>query len=255
VEQEQIQEYARLQDEIVVKLRHHAFVDSLNAQHVFQYLILPSFTPPIAWDVFRRRRAGHQDDFVLVRSTWRSDLDLQKLRSPVERVSHPYPLIPSLEVHQLCAPSSELSRLAAELAALKFPIGAVPSVGGIDGVTYEVAIEQPPHDIPLAAKCRLSWWCEPPVEWEGLAAWVRRAAVLFDSAWDARGTASPTPLQIKALDDAAARQDAQRLFHVGEYGRAAELLAEVARREKLTRAEEKMLELALKRAGSQAPRS
>lgn len=236
----------------MAKLRHHAFVDDLNAHHVFQYLILPSFTPPIAWDVFRRRRRGHEDEFVLVRSTWRSDLDLEKLRSPVERLRHPYPLLPSLEVHQLSASSSELERLAVELAALRFPIGAPPSVGGVDGVTFEVAIEQPPHYIALAAKCRLSWWHKPPVEWEGLATWVQRAESIFESAWVARGTAAPTPLSIKAIDDAAARHQAQRLFHAGDYGRVAELLAEVGTREKLTPAEEKMLELALKRAGGSA---
>jgi hypothetical protein len=252
VEQEHVLEYGRLHKDVVVKLRHHAFVDGLEAGHVFQYLILPSFTPPISWDVFRRRRRGHEDDFVLVRSTWRSDLDLEKLRSPVERLRHPYPLIPSVELHQLNATSSEVAQLAAELAALRLPIGAPPSVGGIDGVTYEVAIEQPPHHIALTAKCRLTWWHRPPVEWDGLAAWVKRAEAVFESAWVARGTAAPTPLRIKAIDDAAARHEAQRLFHAGQYGRAAEVFAEVGTREKLSPAEAKMLELSLKRAGGTA---
>jgi hypothetical protein len=72
---------------------------------------------------------------------------------------------------------------------------------------------------------------------------------VFESAWAARGDAAPTPLRIKAIDDAAARHEAQRSFHAGQYGRAAELLAEVDTREQLTPAETKMLELALKRAG------
>lgn len=252
MEQEQVREYGHLQDDIIVKLRHHTFVDGLEAQHVFQYLILPSFTPPIAWDVFRRRRRGHEDDFVLVRSAWWSDLDLEKLRSPVERLRYPYPLVPSVEVHQLNAASGELAQLAAELAALRLPIGAPPSVGGIDGVTYEVAIEQPPHYSALTAKCRLSWWHKPPVEWAELAAWVQCAEAVFESAWAARGAAAPTPHHIKAIDDAAVRHEAQRLFHAGQYGRVAEVLAEVGTREKLTPAETKMLELALKRVGGSA---
>ena len=60
------------------------------------------------------------------------------------------------------------------------------------------------------------------------------------------------PLRIKAIDDAAARHEAQRLFHAGQYSRVAEVLAEVGTREKLTPAEAKMLELALKRAGGPA---
>jgi hypothetical protein len=250
LEHEQVREYGRLQNDIIVRLRHHAFVDDLKASHVFQYLILPSFTPPVAWDVFQRRRRDHEDDFVLVRSSWRSDLDLEKLRTPVERLRHPYPLVPTLEVHQLNAPSAELAHLSIELAAMKLPIGARPSVGGVDGVTYEVAIAQPPHSIPLAASCRLSWWHEPPTEWDNLAAWLQQAEAVFESAWAARGPAAPTPLHIKAIDDAAARHEAQRLFHAGQYGRAAEVLADVGTRETLTPAEAKMLELALRRAGS-----
>jgi hypothetical protein len=238
-----------LQDDVIVKLRHHAFVDDLNARHLFQYLILPSFEPPVAWDVFRRRRRGHEDDHVLVRSSWRSDSDLKKLQTLVERTRHPYPLVPTVEVHQLSAASTDLANLAAELAALRLPIGAPPSIAGLDGVTYEVAIEQPPHDIPLAAKCRLSWWHKPPVEWAGLAAWVQRAQSMFEFAWTAHGDPVPIPLRIRTIDDAAARHEAQRLFHAGQFGRAAELLAEVALREKLTPAEAKMLEVAMKRAG------
>ena len=259
MEQEQVAEYGRLQDDTISKLRHHAFVDDQNARHVFQYLVLPSFSPPIAWDVFRRRRRGHEDDYVLVRSSWRSDLDLEKLRTPVERLRHPYPLGPTVDVHQLAAASDDLARLAAELAALEVPIGAPRQVAGLDGVTYEVAIEQPPHHIALAAKCRLSWWFEPPRQWAALAAWVGRAEAVFEFAWAARGAAAPTPLRVKAIDDAVARHEAQRLFHAGDYWAAAELLAEVGSREKLTAAEAKMLELALKRAtapkdGGSAPR-
>jgi|GEM_PF-4740565 len=68
LDQEQAREYRRLQDDITTKLRHHAFVDDRDSLHAFQYLALPSFTPPVAWDVFRRRRRNQDDDFVLVRS-------------------------------------------------------------------------------------------------------------------------------------------------------------------------------------------
>lgn len=242
-------QYGHLQEEMIVKLRHRAFVDHLNARHEFQYLVLPSFEPPIAWDVFRRRHVDHEDNYVLVRSAWRCDLDLQRLRTQAEPLPHPSLFVPSLAVHQLDAPSGELARLAADLAALRPALGAPPSVYGFDGVTYELAIEQPPYGSPLAAKCRLSWWREPPPGWEGVAAWVQRAEAVFEAAWAARGPAAPVPLHIRIIDDAAARHEARRLFHTGQYGRAAELLAEVGTRERLTAAEELMLDLALERAG------
>jgi hypothetical protein len=248
LEQEQIREYGRLQHDVTTKLRQHAFIDDMDAWHVFQYLILPSFAPPVAWDVFRR---GHQDEHLLIRTACRSDVDLEKLRTPVERLRHAYPLVPTVEVHQLNATSSDLVRLGAELAALEFPIGAPATACGTDGVMYEVAVEQPSL-LMLSARCRLSWWHKPPTEWAGLAAWTQRAETVFESAWAARGDAAPTPLQNKGIDDAAARNEAQRLFHAGHYGRVAELLAEIGSRETLTCAEAKMLELALKRAGSRS---
>jgi hypothetical protein len=59
----------------------------------------------------------------------------------------------------------------------------------------------------------------------------------------------PAPLRVKAINDSAARHEAQGLFHGGQYGWVAQLLAGIATRETLTPAETKMLELALKRAG------
>ncbi len=233
----------------MAKLRQHAYIDDRNATHVFQYLILPSFRPPIAWDVFRRPRKDSEHDHVLLRSSWRSDLDEEKLRTPVERLRHPYPLVPSIVVHQLSVPSEDLKSLAIDLAGLEIRIGASPPIGGVDGVFYEVALEQPPHFIALAAKCRLSWWCDLPTEWRQLAAWAKRAEGVFESAWSTHGEAGAVPLPIRAIDDAAARHEAQRLFHAGNYGRAGEVLADVASREKLTPVEVKMLEMALKRMG------
>ncbi len=65
---EQIREYGQLHDEVVRKLRHHAYIDDRNIWHVFQYLALPSFTSPIAWDVFQRRRKDQPEEHVLIRS-------------------------------------------------------------------------------------------------------------------------------------------------------------------------------------------
>jgi hypothetical protein len=248
MEPEQIREFGQIRDEVTEKLRHHAYIDDRNAGHVFQYLIIPSFTPPISWDVFRRRK-GSLDAHVLLRSSWRCDLDQEKLGTPVERLRHPYPLIPSIEAHELSAPPGDLERLAQQLGAIELPIGAATEVCGVDGVTFEIAVGQPSYDIGLSAKCRLSWWCDLPAPWVRLRLWLREAESVFEAAWSTRGDAGPVPLRIRAIDYAGARHEVQRLFHERQYRRVAELLAEIATREKLTPAETKMLELALSRAG------
>jgi hypothetical protein len=248
LEPEQLIEFGTLAEDVFARLRTHTFVDDRYVGHVFQFLVLPSFDVPVAWDVFKRRREGYQDDHVLVRTAWDRGTDRMKLSTPEERLRHPYPLVPTIEVHQLAAPSDILRELAVEVARLEIKIGSRANYG-LDGTTYEVAFEQPPRHIPFAAKCRLSYWEEPPAGWKGLSAWVLRAQRTFAEAWSAHGPASRIPLPIRAIDDGAARQEAQRAFHSGSYARAAELLAGVASRERLTLAEAKMLEMALKRMG------
>lgn len=130
-------------------------------------LVLPAFTPTIAWDVFRRPRLGHSDDFILVRTTWRSDLDSEKVRTPVERLRHSRPLQPTIELNLLSVPSAELEQLSKELAELKLPIGAASHSYGIDGTFYEIAIDQS-SVYSSSAKCRLSWWHTPPAQWPGV---------------------------------------------------------------------------------------
>ena len=247
MEYEQSAEFSSLADKIVAELRCHAYIDERFGSHVFQYLVLPSFTPPIAWDVFRRARRRYPDEFILVRTSWRSDLDQEKLRTPVERVRHPRRLTPTIELHLLPAESSVLEQLALRLSQLSLPIGASPGAFGIDGTTFEIAIEQPPHYSPLAAKCRLSWWEKPPTAWGALSEWLSRAEEVFEASWSVRGEASAVPLVITPIDDAAARERARSLFHQGDYARAAAMLADIATREKLTPAETKMLALAGKR--------
>jgi len=248
-------ESERLRREVTAKLRLHAYIDDQSARHVLQYLILPSFEPCVAWDVFRQRSEGHPDRHILLRSSWRSDLDEEKLDTPAERLRHPYPLVPTVEIHELPVPSEELERLANELAAVMLPLGASTAVLGMDGTSFEVAIEQESRSFASVAKCRLSWWHEPPSEWSELGAWARRVESVFESAWSGGGNARTIPVHIPVIDDAAGRHEAQRAFHSGLYGRAAELLADIGTREKLTAAEEKMLEIALRRAGAPVPES
>ncbi|MBL8084790.1 MAG: hypothetical protein JNN26_19360 [Candidatus Obscuribacter sp.] len=200
MEPEQSYEFRCLRDDVVQKMRHHTYVDA--ATHVFQYLVLPAFTPTIAWDVFRRPRLGHSDDFILVRTTWRSDLDSEKVRTPVERLRHSRPLQPTIELNLLSVPSAELEQLSKELAELKLPIGAASHSYGIDGTFYEIAIDQS-SVYSSSAKCRLSWWHTPPAQWPGVLEWIKRAAIIFDAS--AQSVPS-IPLRIRPIDDTASKE-------------------------------------------------
>src|SRR5688572_8657727 len=105
LDSEQGREFSRLQADVTARLRQHFFIDLQNGSHVFQYLILPAFDLPVAWDVFVRPRRGYEAEHVLLRTSWRVDLDREKFRTPVDRLRYPYPLVPTMEVHQLSARS------------------------------------------------------------------------------------------------------------------------------------------------------
>jgi hypothetical protein len=246
LEVEQQREMTELELSLIPRLRGNGFVE--KGRHVFQYLILPSFEPLVAWDVLERGRRGHPNEVVLVRTCWRKDIDYERMRTPVERMKHEYPLEPTIELHELPAPSAELELLASELRTMRLPLGGpLAKVTIVDGTMCEVAIEQSSYWQAFAAKCRLTWHGLLGPDWAPLKAWVERAEAVFDRAWQNRGEPKPAPHQLPTIDDAAARHMAKDLFHAGQFGRAAELLADVSKREVLTAAEIKMLQLAVKR--------
>lgn len=152
--------YSLLQVEVLLKLRCHRYIDGqIKGMHVFQYLILPSFEPLQAYDVFERGGT-----MSLYKTTWRSDVDSKKWIVPAEQLQQPQPLQPTISVQSLGVCAGALSELSRELCALKLPIGPPAAHFGCDGTSYEIAIGQ----FAMSARCRLSWWMPPPGEWDEL---------------------------------------------------------------------------------------
>lgn len=238
-----------LERDAINRLRAHAFIDDRNAHHVFQYFVVPSFTPAVSWDVFQRRRIGAENEYVLYRSCWRRDVDLEKFCAPSDQMRSLYPASPTIDVHRIGIDSPQLEAVGMALRVIAIPIGARDPFGGVDGVTYEVALEQPPHYFASPAKCRVSWWHEPPAEWQSLHDWSREVGRTFESFWAAHPELCVPETSIAVIDDAKSRAEAQQHFHKKNYARAAEILADVATRETLTAAERKMLEMAIGRMG------
>ena len=247
--QEQTDELTQLDFALIPKLRGHGFVGRGFGMHIFQYMILPSFTPLIAWDVFLQRR-GSDLMYSLVRTCWRKDLDEEKLRTPSERSRHPYPLPPTIELHQVEIDQQTLGGMRNELREIHLPIGAQEWVCGVDGVSYEVAIGDPGYGFPLAPACRLSWWHEPPPAWSALKAWTQRAEAAFDEAWSTPGRKFPITLEEKVLREVALEQNASRLFRGGNFAQAAALLTQLEARRALSAAETKMRQMAIDRSRS-----
>lgn len=195
MEQEQADEICQLRDAILANLRHHSFID--GGQHVFQYLVIPSFSPTVSFDVFKRCMNASNNDFVLTKTVWRSDLDLAKLSSPVERLRHPRPLQPTIEIHVLSVPSETLENLFKELSNLKQSVATCQSQLVLDGVGYEIALEQTVKS-GMSSNDRLSWNEPPPSEWQDIPSWAKKAEAIFDMA---QHTKAAIPFRIMPLDN------------------------------------------------------
>src|SRR5688572_17760260 len=61
---------------------------------LFTIWVRPSFQPSFRWSVYAPRRSANPMASYLV---WRSDVDAEKLRTPVERLKHPKELAPTIE--------------------------------------------------------------------------------------------------------------------------------------------------------------
>ncbi|HIA52366.1 MAG TPA: hypothetical protein EYN91_09805 [Candidatus Melainabacteria bacterium] len=181
MESELVNEFARLRETAYRDLRTHS--NMKGCEHVFQYLALPSFSPGVAFDVFRKPHKELDTEFVLVKTTWRSDIDGEKFRTPVERLKHPRPLEPTMEVQLLAVPSTTLSILVNELLELKMK--SAERIGlCLDGIAYELTINH------SGSECSLRWNMHLADEWEGLKNWIRKADSTFNSTLPTKETNS-----------------------------------------------------------------
>jgi hypothetical protein len=248
MQDQQMAEFILMSRDVVRRLRTHAYLDTQNVRHVFQFLELPSFTQPVAWDVFRRFDRSKGDEYLLVRTTWQQDLDAAKLDTPVERLKHPYPLTPTIQAHQLRVKSAVLAELVEKLGKVEIILGTSGGIG-LDGTFYEVAIEQTAGAMEGGATVRVRWWGTASEQWKGMAAWHTRAQEVFYQAWAKRQDEDAKPAELKVIEDNSRRAAARQLFSQGLYAQAAELLAEIETRTPLSAVEAKMLKIALGRMG------
>ncbi len=134
-------------------------------------LIAPSFddwSAYVLWEV--------RGEWRLRRRIWRYLVDAEKLRTPVERLRHPRPLLPTIETREIAYGASEAEAAFERLASLRLRV--LPEGGGghvLDGTDHEVALEDG------AASMRLRW--NPiPAAWAPLAESVEANVAAFDAA-------------------------------------------------------------------------
>lgn len=177
---EQLKEFCALRTSVYDGLRLGRYIDRDRVLQVCQFLILPAFENPTSWDVVQAipRVGGPQTR--LYRSCWRMDVDDEVMSSPVERLKHPRPLRPTIEVGWAPVDPARIEALVARFRAVKVPLAVAQPHSGCDGISYELSLGD------FFCSARVGWWCDLPDEWRDLGPLVAELEQLFDQAWDAR---------------------------------------------------------------------
>jgi hypothetical protein len=183
VDSEHLHEFTGVREAACEGLRSGAFVPDAGSP-VCRFVILPSFGNSVAWEVRSRPVRARPAELRLFRSCWRMDLDLQHFGSPLERLKHPRPYRPTVEVGSVLVDADRINALVHRFGCTPIPLGvAVPPVG-CDGTIYELDIGN------FFCHARIAWWVSLPLEWKALEPIIEDMVALFELAWQ---TTNPAP--------------------------------------------------------------
>jgi hypothetical protein len=151
-----------------------------NSTRLLQFQILPSFSNPHSWSVYR-----HDSGYVATRIMWHRKGSppapealmfdaVAKLRFRYKGIES---VEPTLSTIQMPLEESRVDALLERLNGLRLPLMPKESMG-LDGTTYELRL----GDFYTAATLR--WWSDTPTEWHALHEWARALFELLSADYD-----------------------------------------------------------------------
>lgn len=127
---------------------------------VFSFWRLPAFHNLTRTTLYAPgcRRESKQPFFTV--TTWRRDVDQDKLRDPIERLRHPRILAPTMEESRVEVSTEVVAGLVAELSGIALPV-LRPDEGllGTDGIDFRFSFSQGFYALDL------KWWGDGPRCW------------------------------------------------------------------------------------------
>lgn len=172
MEREQREEFVTVREEIYDGLRFGKYIDRSNL--ICQYLILPAFDNPVSWDLVRINSPTSESQTRLYRSCWRMDEDYRVMSSPVERMKHPRPFRPTIEVNSAPINPTVVDALAVRFQSVRVPLAVARSLIGCDGVGFELSFGS------FFYHARIGWWRDLPEEWQELQPLIAEFEMLFN---------------------------------------------------------------------------
>jgi hypothetical protein len=138
-------------------------------RHVFSLWITPSFSPSTRCTVYSPSSRAKGKRAFAEFAIWRSNLDLEKLRSPVERLKHPRELAPTMQAGAVWLGDAEVEDIERRVRGVSIPVFPEKrAVARVDGTSFELCLDEP----SFAATLR--WWDGYPPEWAPLTGPIMR---------------------------------------------------------------------------------
>jgi len=134
--------------------------ESGNYRHVFSIWVLPSFSPAFRCTIYSPLPIAEGKQPFADFSIWRSDLDSEKVRSPVERLRYPKDLTPTIESDVVWLTADEVIRMERTIQGISVPLYlGQGSIAGCDGTLFEFRYDE------IFFGGSIHWWENFPAEW------------------------------------------------------------------------------------------
>jgi len=174
VQSKQQQEFYRLTEEASVALG--AAPESGSFTHVFSYWRMPSFHNHTRTTLYTPKRPGSDRHPFFTISTWMRDIDLEKLRDPVERLKHPRVLTPTITESAINVSREAVAEVVTNLSQISLPaLRPDEGVVGLDGIGYRFSFSQGFYGLDL------KWWAELPSGWHPALEKIERIVAWLES--------------------------------------------------------------------------
>ncbi len=145
--------------------------DSASHRHMLSIWVRPSFTPPYRYTVYTPFSSAKLYQPFASYTVWRSDLDLSRLRTPVERLRHPKDLAPTIEDGSLWLTDADVEGFRERLRGICVPLYPRPSNRIVcDGTGFELCWDETLYGTSLR------WWEDGPSEWRPLTTVIGQIA-------------------------------------------------------------------------------
>ena len=138
--------------------------ESGSYDHVFSYWRLPAFHDLQRTTLYSPKRPESGNEPFVTITKWRRELDLEKLRDPIERLKHPKDLEPTIEEVSTVIDSDLVDKVVSELSNVSLPsIRPDEDIVGLDGISYRFAFSSGYFSLDV------TWWCDYPKAWQDTA--------------------------------------------------------------------------------------